>query len=250
MALSIISMTILILIQTSIFDIINNDSINSHSSISENILVTISIILIVLIFLPITHKGLAPIAIAGIGVPLLLAGIAIPFMAHNNYAYFQNEKNGTMIINEKNNNIYFITEGYFLLGISMTVFSMVTAFKPRLLYVRNRPAEELDMVLWFDHYPIWDDFGSGGNFKSDKNENKMRVSVDRYHDVARIPLKTLMNEQERYLLWRYEYILVVVHGTTYMAKPNSYVPHTSIILRDKNKNNRMLGKAKYNGYFV
>src|SRR5206468_12072106 len=97
MALSIISMTILILIETSIFDISNNDSMNSHSSISENILVTISIILIVLIFLPIAHRGLAPNAIAGIGVPLLLAGIAITFMAHNDYAYFRKEKNGTMI---------------------------------------------------------------------------------------------------------------------------------------------------------
>jgi hypothetical protein len=58
-----------------------------------------------------------------------------------------------------------------------------------------------------------------------------------------------MTEQEKYLLWRYEYVLTNIYDTLHLVKPNGYVPESSTILRDK-KRGRMIGKARYIGYFI
>ena len=64
-----------------------------------------------------------------------------------------------------------------------------------------------------------------------------------------VPLKTLMSEQEKYLLWRYEYILTSIYDTPYLVKPDGFVPKRSTILRDK-ESGRMIGVARYSGYFM
>jgi hypothetical protein len=58
-----------------------------------------------------------------------------------------------------------------------------------------------------------------------------------------------MTAEENYLVWRYEYILADVYDTPHLVKPDSYLPKSSKIFRDK-ESGKMIGKAKYIGYFV
>jgi hypothetical protein len=122
------------------------------------------------------------------------------------------------------------TEGYFFLGIAMVVLSMIIAYKPTLLYVKNRPKPSHS--LWTDYQKWYDNVQLAGGY----NE-------------PNVPLKTLMSEQEKYLLWRYEYILTSIYDTPYLVKPDGFVPKRSTILRDK-ESGRMIGVARYSGYFM
>jgi hypothetical protein len=64
-----------------------------------------------------------------------------------------------------------------------------------------------------------------------------------------VPLRSLMSEQEKYLLWRYEYVLTNIYNTSYLVKPDGFVPKNSTILRDK-ESGRMIGVSRYSGYFL
>jgi hypothetical protein len=226
LALSLMSMILLLFIHISVLGMIDMFTTISDNSLLPQVVTALALILIAVIPLPIIHKGIVPVAIAGIGLPLLYAGTLIPITM------------SSTSISSNFEEIYFITEGYFLLGVSMIVFSIISAYKPTLLYVRNRPKESDG--LWIEEYPLWDD--------SNEGKNNIRISIGRFDDEVNIPLKELMSESEKYLLWRYSLVLVAIHGIRYLASPNSYVPQNSIILRDKNE--RMLGKDRYNSYFV
>ena len=119
----------------------------------------------------------------------------------------------------------------------MMLFSIISAYKPSLLYVKNRPEDAGDANQ--AEFPLWD--------KVDGRANHI-VSIGRFDDEPNIPLKDLMTEIEKYLIWRYSYVLVSIHGIHYLAVPNSYVPYSSIILRDKT--GRMIGKGRYSSYLV
>lgn len=226
LAIGLLSMLLLIFVHISAVGM--SDMIATNNSLLSKVMTVLTITLIAFTFLPIVHKGIVPIAIAGIGLPLLYAGVHIPINIPSllspgisvNYA-----------------EIFFVTEGYFLLGVSMIAFSIISAYRPSLLYVRNRPKESDDICE--DKYPLWNEPGRG---------TKHVVSVGRFDDEVYIPLKNLMSERETYLLWRYSYILVAIRGIRYLATPNSYVPISSMILRDEKY--RMLGKDRYSSSFV
>lgn len=219
-------MILLLFIHISVLGMIDMFTTISDNSLLPQVVTALALILIAVIPLPIIHKGIVPVAIAGIGLPLLYAGTLIPITM------------SSTSISSNFEEIYFITEGYFLLGVSMIVFSIISAYKPSLLYVRNRPKESDD--LWLEEYPLWNE--------TDGSKNNIRISISRFDDEINIPLKKLMSETEKYLLWRYSYVLVAIRGIRYLVNPNSYVPQSSIILRDKNE--RMLGKDRYNSFFV
>lgn len=219
-------MILLLFIHISVVGMIDMFTTISDNSLLPQVVTALALILIAVIPLPIIHKGIVPVAIAGIGLPLLYAGTLIPITM------------SSTSISSNFEEIYFITEGYFLLGVSMIVFSIISAYKPSLLYVRNRPKESDD--LWLEEYPLWNE--------TDGSKNNIRISIGRFDDEINIPLKKLMSETEKYLLWRYSYVLVAIRGIRYLVNPNSYVPQSSIILRDKNE--RMLGKDRYNSFFV
>jgi hypothetical protein len=122
------------------------------------------------------------------------------------------------------------TESYFFLGIAMVVLSMIIAYKPTLLYVKNRP-EPL--------YSLWTGY--------EKWYDNVQLA-DGYTEPS-VPLRSLMSEQEKYLLWRYEYILTNIYNTFYLVKPDGFVPKNSTILRDK-ESGRMIGVSRYSGYFL
>jgi hypothetical protein len=120
------------------------------------------------------------------------------------------------------------SHGFFLLGMAMVVFSMIVAYKPHVLYTRNRP--ESAEKLW-GKYPKWDE--------------KLQFAGKTTESLIRLP--NLLSDTEKYLLWRYEFILAVIYDTVYQVPINSYVPESSKVMRES-KSNKIIGSSKY-GYF-
>ncbi|HEX7033934.1 MAG TPA: hypothetical protein VF172_13130 [Nitrososphaera sp.] len=118
----------------------------------------------------------------------------------------------------------------FLLGLGMVAFSIIIAYRPAVLFTRNRPQS---LESEWSRYPVWQDNSllAGGMLEPS-------VSV-----------KSLLTEQDRYLLWRYEYVLANIHGTPHLVSPSGRVPVGSVILKDR-ESGMVLGKARYNSFFV
>jgi hypothetical protein len=225
-AVSLLSVLLLLFVNVSVVEIFGSITSIPDSSTIPKFMIALTLILTAIIPLPIIHKGIVPIAIAGIGLPLISAGTVIPITTSSSVSMSENSEE-----------IVFIAEGYFLLGVSMMSFSFVSAYKPSLLYVKNRPEDAGDVNQ--EEFPLWDKMDGGANHG---------VSIGRFDDEANVHLKDLMSEIEKYLIWRYSYVLVSIHGIRYLAIPNSYVPYSSIILRDKN--GRIIGKGKYSSLLV
>ena len=119
----------------------------------------------------------------------------------------------------------------FLLGISMVILSIILSYRPSLLFARNRP-EPIDSE--WTKYPLWHDHTLLADGRAEYS----------------VPVKRLMTEEETYLLWRYEYILANIYGTPHLVRPEGYVPKYSTSLYRDKESGRILGKARYNGFFV
>lgn len=193
----------------------------------QKFIIVVTTALLLLIAISISWKGIVPIAICSLGLTLSYAGIIYPsyVMEMSGEIYYKSSYGFT---SEKS--VLNAAYRFFFLGIGMLIFSMIIGYKPSLLYTRNRP-EPLD-TDW-QKYPVWSD-----NTKV----------VGGYFEPG-IPLKSLMTVEEKYLLWRYEFVLTNIFGTPHLVKPDGYVPASSTIFRDKT-NHSMIGKAKYTGYFV
>ena len=222
LALSAISIMLLFLLHLSVITV----QIIPGSIFEKFIMIT-TIALISIIALSIIWKGIIPIAICALGLTLTYAGILFPSYAVSivGEIYYKASYGYTT-----EQSILNATRGYFLLGIGMIVLGLIIGYKPTLLYTKNRP-EPLDTV--WEKYPIWYD-----NAKL----------IGGYTEPT-VPLKSLMTDEERYLLWRYEYILTDIYSKPHLVKPDGYVPRSSTVFRDK-ANGAMVGKAKYSGYFV
>ena len=199
----------------------------ASGSIFQNFIILITIVLLLLIAISVVLKGIVPIAICSLGLTLVYAGILYPsyFMETVGELYY---KSSYGFMSEKS--VLNAAHGYFLLGIAMVILSIIIGYKPTILYTRNRP-EPLD-TIW-EKYPIWYD-----NAKI----------VGGYVEPS-VSLRSLMTAEERYLLWRYEFVLTNIYGTPHLVEPEGYVPVSSKILRDK-ESLSMIGKARYTGYFV
>ena len=196
-------------------------------SILHKFIVLTTIFLLLPVAISIFWKGVVPIAICALGLTLLYAGVLYPSYVNEMVGkiYYKSSYGFTT---EKS--ILNAAHGYFFLGIGMVIFSMIIGYKPAMLYTRNRP-QPLD-TIW-QKYPIWYDNAE---------------VVMGYHEPS-VTLKSLMTAEERYLLWRYEFVLTDIFGTPHLVRPDDFVPASSTIFRDK-ANRSMIGKAKYMGYFV
>ena len=221
-ALSIFSIILLFFLH--LFTITIQISLNSMPT---RIIQIVTIILISLISLSIIWRGLIPIAICGLGIALIYGGIIIPSYALTlpTNSYFKGIR---VLIDQRI--ISMATESYFFLGIAMVILSMIIAYKPTLLYVKNRP-ESFD-TLWAQYQKWNNNWQLAGGYTE-----------------RSIPLKSLMKEQEKYILWRYEYVLTNIYNMAYLVEPNGFVPKSSTIVRDKNSG-RMIGISRCSGYFM
>jgi len=190
-------------------------------------LLHIMIILILLVmFLAILLKGIVPVAISCLGLVLLYGSIFTPAASLNSLGPFYYK---AAIGNLHYDASIRAAHGFFLLGLAMVILAMIVAYKPSVLYTRNRP-HPADQ-LWAK-YPEW-------------QENHQLASTK---TEALIELPHLLNEVEKYLLWKYEFILVIIYGTTYKVPIYSLVPESSNILREKSSH-KIVGMSKY-GYFI
>lgn len=196
-------------------------------SILHKFIVLTTIFLLLPVAISIFWKGIVPIAICALGLTLLYAGVLYPSYGTEivGKIYYKSSYGFTT---EKS--ILNAAHGYFFLGVAMVIFSMIIGYKPTILYTRNRPPP-LD-TIW-QKYPIWYDTAE---------------VVMGYHEPS-VTLKNLMTTEEKYLLWRYEFVLTNIFGTPHLVRPDDLVPASSTIFRDK-ANRSMIGKAKYTGYFV
>jgi hypothetical protein len=119
----------------------------------------------------------------------------------------------------------------FFLGVSMITFSIIMAYRPTLLFTRNRP-DSVDSE-WLK-YPLWQD---------------NTVLADGRTEYS-VPIKKLMTDQDRYILWRYEYILANIYGIPHLVRPEGYVPKYSTSIQRDRESGQMIGKARYMGFFI
>ena len=226
LALNLISIMLLLVIHLSVLPFQINPT-----SIDEKVIEIMSICLICIIALSLIWRGIVCIVIGILGLSLIYTGIFLPSypvdILDDSYPDGENEKN---IINIKQP-VLVATQGFFFLGMSMVGLSMIIAYRPDVLYVRNRP-KPLE-TIW-ESYPVW------------YNDNIKLLGRNSEHIID---IKSLMTDEEVYLLWRYDYILADVYGTPHLVKSDSHVPKSSTIFRDK-KSGKMIGKGKYIGYFV
>lgn len=226
LALNLISIMLLIIIHLSIIPFQINPT-----SMAEKVIEVMTISLICIIALSLIWRGIVSIVIGILGLLLIYTGIFLPSyqlgVLDDSYPNGKNEKN---IINIKQP-VFVASQGFFFLGMSMVGLSMIIAYRPEVLYVRNRP-KPLE-TIW-ESYPIW------------YNDS---IKLLGRNSGPIVDIKSLMTDEEVYLLWRYDYILADVYGTPHLVKSDSHVPKSSTIFRDK-KSGKMIGKGKYIGYFI
>jgi hypothetical protein len=190
-----------------------------------------AIVLVSCIALSVVWKGIVPIIICILGIVLIHNSLILPYYSQPQpgEASFGEVKFRWTLYTPTAVSVG--TSMNFFLGLSMVIFSIILAYRPSLLFTRNRP-ESVDSE-WLK-YPLWHDntlLADGGTEYS-------------------VPIRMLMTHQERYVLWRYEYILASIYGTPHLVRPEGYVPkYSTRIYRDR-ESGRIIGKARYNGFFV
>jgi hypothetical protein len=187
-------------------------------------------VLAAFIVLSVVWKGIVPLIICIIGIVLIQYSVILPYYP----APEQGEGNlgGTKFTYPFSTpSIGTASNMHFFLGVAMVAFSIIMAYRPSLLFTRSRP-EPLD-IEW-SKYPMWHD-------NTLLADGRMERSV---------PVKSLMTDQDRYLMWRYEYVLADIYGTPHLVEPDGMVPKDSTrIFRDRDSG-QVMGKARYTGFFI
>ncbi len=199
--------------------------------LSADLVNVMAIALVGFLFAAIAWKGLVPAAICTLGVVLLHNAIILPYYPPGDDILprlLLNERRGVGTA-EQAVGVAFTM--HFLLGIGMVAMATVVAYAPKLMFARNRP-EEKDSI--WSKYPIWYD----------------NVKLAGRYSEPLVPARSLMEEKDRYMLWRYEYVLASIYGTPHLVKPDGLVPEKSTeFFRDK-ESGLLMGMGKYDGYFV
>jgi hypothetical protein len=190
-----------------------------------------ALILVSFIAISVIWKGIVPGVICVLGIVLIHNSVILP--------YYSEPQPGEASFGE----VKFTWTLYtptavsigaglnFFLGVSMITFSIIMAYRPTLLFTRNRP-DSVDSE-WLK-YPLWQD---------------NTVLADGRTEYS-VPIKKLMTDQDRYILWRYEYILANIYGIPHLVRPEGYVPKYSTSIQRDRESGQMIGKARYMGFFI
>lgn len=181
------------------------------------------------IALSVVWRGMVPLIICVLGIVLMHNAVILPYYEPQPGEVMIEDRLYTWTLYTPTS-VNVGSNMNFLLGLGMVTFCIIIAYRPSILFTRNRP-ESLESE--WSKYPVWQDSALLGN-------DRMKPSVS---------VKSLMTDQDRYLLWRYEYVLANIHGTPHLVRPSSLVPIGSAILRDR-ESGRVLGKARYTGFFI
>jgi hypothetical protein len=193
-----------------------------------------AIILVSFIFVSVAWKGLVPAVVCMLGVVLMHNAIILPYF----FSYQEEDSKPPSITfgdleAARSNSAQFPSFMHFFLGLSMVVLAITLAFRPRFLFARNRPQSEEEYDVW-SKYPIWYD----------------NIKLVGHHREQMAPAKSLMEDKDRYLIWRYEYVLAYIYGAAHLVRPEGFVPkNDTTFIRDK-ESGLLMGKARYSGYFT
>lgn len=192
-----------------------------------NFLHGLTIVLAASLSLTVITKGIVALAINSLGIVLIYGGVVIPSfeLAMVGEVYYK-----AAIGNITENALYGGSHGLFVLGLSMIIFSFIIGYKPTILYTKNRPAP---MEAYWSKYPIW--------------HKELQWAAIKNGSLVKLPL--LMTAMDRYLLWRYAYVLVLINDTLFVVPINSFVPSNSMLIRD-DLSGKLVGVDKYIGYFA
>jgi hypothetical protein len=196
-----------------------------------NAIQIVAIVLVSPIALSVVRKGVVPIVICVLGIVLIHNSLILPYYSQPQpgEAWFGEVKFTWTLYTPTA--VSMGASMNFFLGLSMVIFSIIIAYRPSLLFTKNRP-DSVDSE--WSKYPLWHD-------------NTLLADGRTEHSV---PIKMLMTDQERYVLWRYEYILASIYGTPHLVRPEGYVPkYSTSIYRDR-ESGRIIGKARYKGFFI
>lgn len=188
-----------------------------------NLVNILAIALVSIVFASVAWKGLVPAVICMLGIVLMHNAIILPYFPEFFYDYEQTQSSSAEV------RAKVAVTMHFILGLGMVAMSMMLAYRPRLLFARNRP----EPVSMWSKYPVWHD-----NAKL----------VGGYSEPA-VPARSLMEDKDRYLLWRYEYVLASIYGTPHLVRPDGLVPKNTEFIRDR-ESGLLVGIARYYGYFM
>jgi hypothetical protein len=190
-----------------------------------------AMVLVSFIALSVVWKGIVPLIICILGIVLMHNSVILPYYAEpqpGEATFGGTTFTWTLYTPTA---VSVAASMHFFLGVAMVAFSIIIAYRPSLLFTRNRP-ESLESE--WSKYPVWHDNALLADGRPERS----------------VPVKSLMTDQDRYLLWRYEYILADIYGTPHLVRPGGLVPKDSTrIFRDK-ESGRMIGKARYTGFFM
>lgn len=182
-----------------------------------------------IILFGVAWKGLVPAIICALGLVLVHNSLILPFFApavpefpdwfYNNQHPLQPPSTAVAV--------FVGTRMYFFLGLFMVGLAMVIAFRPSLLSTRNQPESPDD--IW-SKYPVWRDSILEGR-----------------HREPSVPATSLMEERDRYLMWRYEYVLADIYGAPHLVRPDSLVPQRSTEFVRDEATGLLVGKSRFNG---
>ena len=195
----------------------------------ETVVQITAMVLVSFIALTVAWKGVVPLIISILGIGLIQYSVMLTYyppepgnrdLGGTKFTYpFSTPTLGSA------------SNMHFFLGLSMSALSMIIAFRPSFLFTRNRP-ESLDSE--WSQYPMWYDNTLLADGRTERS----------------VPVKSLMTDQERYLLWRYEYILADIYGTPHLVRPNALVPKDATHIFREKDSGLVIGKARYNGFFM
>jgi hypothetical protein len=223
--ISVCALIVLILIH--VFVSFVSSSYIDIDSPSFGLLNITSFVLAISLSLIVITKGIMPIAINCFGIVLIYGSIVVPTLGQDTIGtiYYK-----ASLGNVTYASLYNGSHGILLLGIFMIIMSVIIGYKPSILYTRNRPQS---METFWSKYPVW-------------KKEMMWIGINRR---SLIDVALLVSEKERYLLWRYEYVLASINENLFLVPVNSLIPSDSVILRESSSG-KIVGVDKYIGYLA
>jgi len=106
-----------------------------------------------------------------------------------------------------------LKENGIYVGIFNIAIGLMLAYRPNMIYVKNR-------LAFAYPYPIWD--------------SKKNLIVK--FSTPMIKIKSLLTENKKWIIFKYRFILVQIDNKIYLAKPKDHVPEDAILLRSKSGN--------------
>jgi len=173
---------------------------------------TIVAVLSCWLILSIKKDGLGSMIITVLGCVTLISVIFIPsYMSVTPSKFFpggfvleqipvEQIKENILVFKES---VLYLTLFYFGMG-------LLLAYKPTILYARNRLPDE-------SPYPVW---------------NSKTATMTQF-SPSLIALKSLLSEKERWIVFKYKFVLVSIDDKIYLVRLNDVVPENAIVLRSK-----------------